>query len=284
MVKVAVGDQVREMETDAHPDPLVEAVRHQICEAELTQAIGRTRAIRRTADDPVEIILVTCVPVARRVDALTTWDDLVPDRLDLAGARGVMLDNNTDLASAYPDLFKNAKAAANVRYARGGRTRLFPYNKFSIGKKVSPPTEVHYQLAGAGQKLKRAYYRHEQVADIRAWLTEKLGAVTVFEVVGAEPTPSETPISEEIPPASPDVPQDNDPYDGGVLTDDLVRQIRVMLRGSGLNQAQMAARIGISRPQLTNALAQRFGLGDDPARELMEFLAAPPPTIQPALF
>lgn len=83
------------------------------------------------------------------------------------------------------------------------------------------------------------------------------------------------------------MPQDNDPadqYDGGVLTDDLVRQIRAMLRGSGLKQDQIAARIGISRPQLTNALAQRFGLGDAPARELMEFLAAPPPTIQPALF
>jgi len=308
MVKVAVGDQVREMETDAHPDPLVEAVRHQICEAELTQAIGRARAIRRTADDPVEIVLVTCVPVARRVDALTTWDELVPGRLEVAAARGVMLSSNADLAAAYPDLFKNAKAAMNARRGASPSTASFPYNRLyigekgcaptevdrsrttpfpykrsHIGKKGTPPTEVHYQLAGASQKRKTAYYCHEQVADIRVWMTDTLGAVMVFEVVGVEAAPSESAISEEIPAAT----QENDTpdqYDGGLLSDVLVRQIRAMLRGSGLKQDQIAASIGISRPQLTNALAQRFGLGDDPARRLMDFLAAPPPVVQPALF
>ena len=129
------------------------------------------------------------MPLALPVDHLTTWDEQVPDRLEVAAARGVMLENNADLASAHPDLFKNTKAAANVRYAQAARSHLFPYNKFFIGKKVSPPTKVHYQLAGKGQKLKRAYYCPAQVADIRAWLTDKLGAVTAFEVVGFEPTP-----------------------------------------------------------------------------------------------
>jgi hypothetical protein len=293
----------------------VERVRWQICEGELIQNFARPRPIRRGADRPVEILILTNVPLALPVDHLTTWDELVPDRLEVVGARGVVLDNNADLARAYPDLFKDTEAAKNARRRRAARTVSFPYNKVSIGKRHGPPTEVHYQLAGKGQKLKRAYYCPDQVADIRAWLTDKLGAVTVFEVVGVESTAKggrgntksskieefgaseyglsvarpvsggfSLPIIEEIPAASPDVPQDNDPYDGGLLTDDLVRQIRAIARGSGLKQDQIAARIGISRPQLTNALAQRFGLGGAPARELMEFLAAPPPTIQPALF
>jgi len=85
--------------------------------------------------------------------------------LEAVGARGVVLDNNDDLARAYPDLFKDTEAAKNARRRRAARTVSFPYNKVSIGKRHGPPTEVHYQLAGKGQKLKRAYYCPDQVAD-----------------------------------------------------------------------------------------------------------------------
>ena len=38
--------------TEVPPDPFVEAVRWQICEGQLLQGIGRSRAINRTADTP----------------------------------------------------------------------------------------------------------------------------------------------------------------------------------------------------------------------------------------
>ncbi len=47
--QVRVDGEQTQLEADIHPDPLVESVRNQICEAELIQAIGRARAIRRTA-------------------------------------------------------------------------------------------------------------------------------------------------------------------------------------------------------------------------------------------
>ena len=117
----------REGEVDteavAHPDPIVEGVRWQICEGELIQNFARPRPIRRGADRPVEILILTNVPLALPVDHLTTWDELVPDRLEVFGARGVVLDNNADLARAYPDLFKDTEAAKNARRRpRCGRT------------------------------------------------------------------------------------------------------------------------------------------------------------------
>ena len=50
---------------DQHSDPFVEAVRWQICEAELVQAIGRGRAINRTAETPLDINLLfdTVLPI-----------------------------------------------------------------------------------------------------------------------------------------------------------------------------------------------------------------------------
>src|SRR5215831_13477618 len=43
---------------DQHPDPEVEAVRYQIHEAELVQALGRGRALNRTAVNPLDADLL----------------------------------------------------------------------------------------------------------------------------------------------------------------------------------------------------------------------------------
>ena len=64
-------------------------MRYQICEAELIQAIGRARSIRRTEDDPVQIMILTSAVLPIRVDEVTTWDKLVPDRW--GAARGAAL-------------------------------------------------------------------------------------------------------------------------------------------------------------------------------------------------
>jgi putative DNA primase/helicase len=49
------------VECDKHPDPVAEAIRWQICEGELLQAIGRGRGVNRTAATPLVI------------DILATW-------------------------------------------------------------------------------------------------------------------------------------------------------------------------------------------------------------------
>lgn len=43
-------------------------------------------------------------------------------------------------------------------------------------------------------------------------------------------------------------------------------------RGLGLRQEDLARAVGISRPQLANALRGRFGLGEEPAARLLELV------------
>jgi len=48
------------------------------------------------------------------------------------------------------------------------------------------------------------------------------------------------------------------------------------LRASGLRQEEFAALVGISRPQIANVLAGRFGLSTDVAARLVATVAALP--------
>ena len=63
------------VEADRHPDPLAEAVRASIAEGELLQSIGRARGVNRTKADPIEVVLLTNVPVpGLPIDELRQWD------------------------------------------------------------------------------------------------------------------------------------------------------------------------------------------------------------------
>ena len=51
-IRLVNGKGVAVDHCDQHPDPFVESIRWQICEAELIQALGRSRGINRTARQP----------------------------------------------------------------------------------------------------------------------------------------------------------------------------------------------------------------------------------------
>lgn len=63
-------------------------------------------------------------------------------------------------------------------------------------------------------------------------------------------------------------------YNGGVLPDDLVRAVRDAQRVRQMTQEAVARQIGVSRPQLANALQGRFGLSRSAATNLLAWLAA----------
>ncbi|WP_244507779.1 transcriptional regulator [Methylobacterium phyllostachyos] len=63
-------------------------------------------------------------------------------------------------------------------------------------------------------------------------------------------------------------------YEGGFLPDDLVRAVRAAQRVRQMTQEAVARQIGISRPQLANALQGRFGLSRSAAANLLTWLAA----------
>ncbi len=61
-----------------------------------------------------------------------------------------------------------------------------------------------------------------------------------------------------------------------MLPRELADDVRARLRASGLRQEDFAARVGISRPQIANALAGRFGLSPDVAARLVAVVEALP--------
>ena len=63
-------------------------------------------------------------------------------------------------------------------------------------------------------------------------------------------------------------------YDGGVLPPKLVRAVRDAQRARQITQHALARQIGVSQPQLANALQGRFGLSKSAATSLLEWLAA----------
>jgi putative DNA primase/helicase len=144
---------------DQHPDPEVEAVRYQIHEAELVQALGRGRGVNRTADDPLDADLLfdTALPVT--VDEALRWQ--VPSLLIETAIEGVMLTAECDLMKLWPLLWPNRTAA--TRTLKAGVLKLPGFER------------VEYQLAGPKRKQRIGFFDLTLIPDPRKWLSTRLG-------------------------------------------------------------------------------------------------------------
>lgn len=178
-IRLANG-RTHPIDAETHPDPTAEAIRWSICEAELIQAIGRGRAVNRTAETPLSIDLLTDVVLPVTVDEVIEWDALRPTRQDVMAAAGVVLENAADMARCFPELWPNRDAAKKDNQRRGtnGYYRSF-YNS-----EMSPSSGLAtYQPEGAGQKPRRATFDLSRIADPENWLRERLGPLSACEVV-----------------------------------------------------------------------------------------------------
>jgi hypothetical protein len=147
---------------ERHPDPQAEVMRWLACEAELIQAIGRVRAVNRTAKNPVQIDIINLVPLPEiEIDEVVEWEDAQPDpRAVIAGRYGLLLpaDNHKGtaplIAALLPDLYQTASAAKqagvysraetpNRYYLLGVSAREYtlPTDATQIAVKVSTPEQ-----------------------------------------------------------------------------------------------------------------------------------------------
>jgi putative DNA primase/helicase len=173
-------------ETDRHPHPIAEAIRWQIREGEVIQAIGRARGVNRTEANPVDVLVmgdaVLPVPVEPVDDA-----DLDPSPADLMlAAGGVALESPTHAAVCYPGLWKTesaAKMAFARRTCRGVADGHIPYNEPIIedvtvcGRSDTTLGRADYQLAGERMHPALAWFDPATVPDPAAWLHERLGGL-----------------------------------------------------------------------------------------------------------
>ncbi|RVK29527.1 DEAD/DEAH box helicase family protein [Sinorhizobium meliloti] len=169
-----------EAHVETHSSPVAERVRRQITESELVQAVGRARSVRRGRDNPVVVAVLTSTPVpGLLVDELVRFDDLAPSKLELNFARtGVHLERPQHAFRAFGGLFETEEAARKAYKRMPSGTS--PYKKYIKGN--VPLGSVKYRLAGERQRDATAAFDLSRVPDPRAWLTERLGALAVFEL------------------------------------------------------------------------------------------------------
>jgi hypothetical protein len=114
-----------------HPDPLAEAVRWEMMEGELLQAIGRGRATRRGPENPLQIDILTNIPLPIETDEFLSWKKAQPAYTDLLAARGINIDApqstkgywNT-VKAVLSDVFPSAVAAKQAGYRSREQTPI----------------------------------------------------------------------------------------------------------------------------------------------------------------
>ena len=192
-----LNGQAEAVETERHPNPVAEAIRWQICEGELVQIIGRGRGVNRTADNPVDILVLTDAPIPVPVAETINATDLDPTAHDMmAGAGGVVFSNARHASAAYPGLWATHKAAEHSL----GRSPPLLYKYISLIEDWGTPrfdgivgAKATYQVAGAGQKAAEVWFDPTLIPDIAVWLSGHLGNIAWCRVEGPpEPEPATT--------------------------------------------------------------------------------------------
>ena len=181
------------------------------------QALGRSRAVNRTAANPVEaFVMLDDMTLPIPIDALAHVSDVEPNEIDEMMARGLVPEWPADAARLHPDLFKDRKAAdyryrrdgrvpamfAATSYSENGRTSAAgSYNSFGRTSARGEPNDAiniysysafgltsvqcRFKPTGRGQRERRALLSAEMVPQARTRIETALGALASFEVVEA---------------------------------------------------------------------------------------------------
>lgn len=175
-------------EADRHPDPMAEAIRWQICEGELIQTIGRGRGVNRTAENPLDVLVLTDRPLPVPVDEAVSWEALAPSPADLMMAQaGVALDDSADAARCFPNLWGDGVApspeAARKAFQRA-KCGTSPYKRLPIGECPALLRTATYRRAGQGKRTATLIFDPSAVApdDLRGWLEDRVGPLTLLEI------------------------------------------------------------------------------------------------------
>ena len=156
----------------------------------------------------------------------------------------------------------------------------YEYYLYETGGNLLPAL---YQLTGPGRRRPRVAYDPRRIADIARWLTGKLGPLAHFEVVEQPiPAEAETASSGDVSEPAPgpiveaELPEVATVFRSGIVPPELRAWSRERRRAACVSQEAVARRIGVSRPQLANAEAGRFGLSTEvAARFLATILGLP---------
>jgi putative DNA primase/helicase len=184
------------IQCDVHPDPVCEAIRFQICEAEIIQAIGRARGVNRTRETPLDIDILANVVLPVDLTEASIWRE--PSTLIEAFADGILLTNRNDMWRFWRRVWPNEKAAQRALedlpeamreqtgtsfYKESGIPPEGRSGHSSIKGITKDFVPIWYQLPGERMRPRHGFFDPAIVPEPRAWLEERLGQLAAFEVV-----------------------------------------------------------------------------------------------------
>ncbi len=204
------ADAVRELadgstiqaDADRHPDPVAEMVRWQVAEGQLVQIVGRGRGVRRTEANPVHVLALVDAPLPMPLAGTLEAADVEPGPADLMLAEGgVVFENPTDAAAAYPTLWPSKDAAKKA--IQRGKLGTFPY-KDTLIRECPQLRQVSYKLTGQGRSAALARYDPLLCPDPEAFLAARLNTLVwckVGDVIPPDPPEPPQPDPDPPPPA-----------------------------------------------------------------------------------
>jgi hypothetical protein len=300
-----------------HPDPAVEALRWQKTEGEMLQALGRARWSRRTAATPLEMLILSDLPLPEiPVDRVVRWTDVAPSRLELAFWRlGRLLPRRGEdlartglwpTAGAAEQELKRSKgdngfigvslkglSLFEALYRRPGQTRwstalvapALPAAR--VGELLRAATGEPELIVALGGAPPPDRPRGSFDSSTRARATPPAPAAVPppLEKGGETPAPrveAATPVparGRALGAASIFCPvnRTSEKRSRGVELPVEPDTIRTELRRRGMTLDTLARRARVSRPHLSNAMAGRFRLSQEAAARVFDELLALPP-------
>jgi putative DNA primase/helicase len=200
-----------------HPDDLVEALRAHITLGEIIQAMGRGRGVRRGADKPVQIVILSDAVMPFPVDEIVSQAAKDISHRDLMLAEGgIAFEDGTSAAKAYPGLYRspvNARDLFREERNRADRTTawgslreisirephaLLPEAGSAVERKDVWGRSLSlalFQKAGERQRPQRAWFDAALCPDPRGFIEAAVGPLARFEVTGPSGDPISLPVA-----------------------------------------------------------------------------------------
>ena len=205
VVGINVGDgQGWPVSMDRHPDSVAEAVRKQICDAELIQAIGRGRGVNRTSENPLQIDILTNVCLPLVVHEPIRWKEVAPGKIDEMICMGLLPGSYVAAALIYPDIWGSEDAARKsardphikkpLAHPKSGQ---IPYI-YSIWDLSGFSTEATQRMTLAHATIRRQKKRalrfaflfdEHQIPDPELWLMDRIGMDVDMRIHGPSAGP-----------------------------------------------------------------------------------------------
>ena len=168
---------------DWHPDKTAEAVRRQICDAELMQAIGRGRGVNRTDEHPLDVDVLADVALPIAINRVVKWSAVNP-LIEMLIVEGILLTSAIDLSRARSWSLSTAqRVLQDLDWGRHRQNLLVDTIKEEIGGDIRV---IRYQPTGAKQKWRTGYYA-PAIAQFepRQWLEQHVGPMAHVEIDGS---------------------------------------------------------------------------------------------------